>query len=84
MTRTRNLRCLGCGRNNTEATAAAPCQRTHPKVGSVLICYSCGHIALATETGLREPTERERQSLLADPRIVRLLFGIRTRWWSAR
>jgi hypothetical protein len=66
--------CPLCGVDNECATNVDRTNTTSPKPGSVIICYSCGFLALlGNDMRLRAPTAAERQELDHDPMVQRAL-----------
>lgn len=69
-------RCLACG-TLIDAHRAADLSGNCPKTGDVSVCLYCVNIAIFTNTGLRELTADERESVLADEELNRAVIAVR-------
>lgn len=75
-TRTRPEPCPHCGVDIDCLSHATK----HAKPGDIGVCFHCAGIVILDD-GLRRrlPTEAESEELLADPRVVAVVFAARTR-----
>lgn len=77
--------CPGCGAVHDAATSPFD-PGLRPDEGSISVCFECSHVAIFTGQGLevREPTDEELVTVLADPRMRKLLDFWTVGPWRSR
>lgn len=74
-TRTRPEPCPHCGVDIDCLSHATK----HAKPGDIGVCFYCaGIVILDDDLHQRLPTEAESEELLTNPRVVRMVFAVRT------
>lgn len=59
--------CLKCGSGNDAHQGFET--KDEPEPGDLSICWYCGHMAIFTKRGLREPNEEEAERIAHSPKV---------------
>lgn len=71
--------CLACRYQFDSATQVGGEAPVRPHVGSVSLCLNCGHLAIWTAYGLRQPTDVELAEIMGQREVALSVGYIRTR-----